>query len=130
MRADRLDDLVADGEDRIERRHRILEHHRGGFAAHRRQCAAVGAENIDAIERHGLGGDLCRGAEQAQQRQEGHRLAGAGLADDTEAFAFVDVKADAAHGLHVAAMLGEIDLQALDVDKCHARSSLREALPG
>ena len=52
VRADRLGDLMADVEDRVKGGHRILEHHRRRFAAHRRQRSAAGAQNIHTIKRH------------------------------------------------------------------------------
>ncbi len=40
--------------------------------------------------------------------------------DNAEAFAFLDLKAHAAHGSNRPPMLGEIDLQILDLDELHA----------
>ena len=110
MGADGLDDLVADGENRIERGHRVLEDHRGGSAADLRQRVLVGGEDVDAVERQGLGRDLRRGRKEPHQRKAGHRFSGAGLADDADALAFVDVKADAAHRFDDTAVLGKLDL--------------------
>jgi hypothetical protein len=51
MRADRLDDLMADGEDRIERRHRVLEDHGGDLPRTRRHHAlGLAFEHVDAVE--------------------------------------------------------------------------------
>jgi len=43
-------DLLADGHDRIERRHRLLEDHRDVFAAHAPHCLFIEAKEIDAGE--------------------------------------------------------------------------------
>ena len=75
-----------------------------------RTCVSVvlvGLEDVDAVERQGVGGDLRRGRQEPHQREAGDRFAGAGLADDADAFAFVDVKADAAHRFDDTAMLGK-----------------------
>ena len=108
MGADGLDDLVADGEHRIERGHRVLEDHRGGPAAQLRtaRCLSAVSTSMPSSVRV-LAVTLAGGAEEPHQRQAGDRFAGAGFADDAEALAFVDVKADAAHRFDDTAMLGE-----------------------
>ena len=42
--------LVADGEDRIERSHRVLKHHRHGGPAQRPRARAGACEKIAAVE--------------------------------------------------------------------------------
>jgi hypothetical protein len=107
---------MADGEHRIEGHHRILEDHRGRAAAQPRERALIGVEHIDIIEDHAVSGNRGGCGEEPQERHAGHRFARAGLADNTQAVALIHVQADATHGLDSPAMLGEADLQVLDVD--------------
>ena len=125
MGADGLDDLVADGEDGIERGHRILEDHRRDAAADRGDAALVSTEHVGAAERHALRRDAGRRlAQEAHQRLAGDRFSRAGFADDAEAFAAFEMEADAAHRLDQPFMLAEADREILDFDKRHRLPSL------
>ena len=81
----RLADLHADREDRVERRHRLLEDHRDPIAAHRPHGFGVETKQVLPFEQHLARHDAPRRVRyQAQQRQRRHALAGARLADDRE----------------------------------------------
>ena len=99
---DHLGDLVADAVDRVQRRQRILEDH--GDAACPARCAG------SSCRRRRAPGPapwpsrviLADCGSRPITAEEGHRLAGAGLADDADQLALVDVEVDAAHRLHQA----------------------------
>ena len=84
VHAERLRDLVPDGEERIQRGHRILQDHRDALAANAPHLdVGLGAE-ILALEEDLPARDLGRGRQQAQDGQRERALAGAGLAHDAE----------------------------------------------
>jgi hypothetical protein len=85
MRLEHLADLVADREQRVQRRHRLLEDHRdlgAADAAHLalRRLAQVLAGEPDRAARF-------RAVDEAQHREGGDRLPGAGFADERELLA-------------------------------------------
>lgn len=110
----RFDDLFADAEHRVERAHRLLEHHGDVAAAQAAQLAAAGGEQVAAAEQ-----DLAVGVDvaavlrqQPGDRHRGHRLAGAGFADQRHGLAGRDVEADAFHRFGaVAVFVAEADAQ-------------------
>ena len=78
-----LDELVADGQHRVERARRVLEHHRQPPAPQAAQLAGGPAHQVLAAEAH-LAGDLGLGAEGRHDRERDRALPGAGLADEPE----------------------------------------------
>ena len=67
---DRLDDLLADGVDRIERGHRLLEDHRHLAAAQLAALVGRQRQHVAVCEQHRLGLDLARRARhQAHDRE-------------------------------------------------------------
>ncbi len=50
MQAERLGDLRADGAQRVERRHRLLEHHRDPPPAQVAERVLAGVDQVDAVE--------------------------------------------------------------------------------
>ena len=98
MDAHHLGDLVADGEHRIERGHRLLKHHgharaadiAHGFFADLRQVLAVEQDFAACL-------DAPRRPNETEQGQRGHGLSAAGFADEPDRFSGVDLEADAVH---------------------------------
>ena len=90
---DRLGDLQADGERRIERRHRLLEDHRDAVAAIAR-IRRRPAEQVLRRRTIDLAAiDLSRRRrDQPDQRERGDALAGAGFPDDRDRFASPDLE--------------------------------------
>ena len=84
MAQDGLDDLIADGEARIERGHRLLEDHREPVAAQVAQRLVGHVEQIEAVEtdRAGDFGGMFR--QQAHDGERGDALAAAGFADQAQ----------------------------------------------
>ena len=100
---DRLDQLVADREYRIERGLRILQDHGDALAADLAHLLLGLLEQILAFEPDRALDDAGRGPGlQLQQRQRRHRLARARFADDGERLALPQVEAHPIHRLHRA----------------------------
>ena len=92
---DRLGQLPADGQHRVERGHRLLEDHADVAAAHRRASRLRRAPS-----RSRPLNSTCRAVTRAigsgsrpHDRQRGHRLAGAALAGDAQRLAAAEVEA-------------------------------------
>src|SRR4030095_3154376 len=106
------------GEHRIERGHRLLEDHRDLFAA---DLSHLGRGQIEeaspAVVDRALD-DAARGLrDQAHDREGRNALPGAGLADDAERLALVDVKIDPVDGADNALVGVEIRLQPFDLEQ-------------
>ncbi len=115
-----LADLVSDREQRVERRHRLLENHRHLDAAqppplrlaefrqfeHAAVAVAIGkrARRDPAVRR-----------KQAHQRQRGHRFTGAALAHQRKRPAATDAEADVAQRRHLAPLAAKADVQSPDI---------------
>src|SRR4051794_16480826 len=98
MRSDRLDDLVTDPVERIERGEGILEDHADAFSpdtAHllRRQIVDAQARQADLTAR-----DAAGWIDQTDHREPGNGFSSAGFADHTQHLALGDVEGDAVDG--------------------------------
>ena len=132
MQANRFGDLVADPHHRVERGHRLLENHRDAVAADRAHLGLVEAEQVGAFEHHGAADDPARRiGHQPHDRQRGHALAAAGLADDRQRLAAADAERDVVDRLEQPRIGEEHRLQVLHVENRLVRLALRSsaALP-
>ncbi len=126
MAQDRLDDLVSDGEARIERGHRLLEDHRQPVAAQVAQGLVGHFQQIEAVEADRAGdlGGMFR--QQPHDGERGYALAAAGFTDQTQRGAVGHAEIDAVDRVRGAAVVAvEHHAQALDFDQ----RSCRHALP-
>ena len=89
----RFDELTTDGQHRVERRHRILEHHRQRAATQLAQWLGSKPRQVLSIEHHAAG-ELCLLRQQLQDRARQHGLAATGLADDAERPPGTDLEVD------------------------------------
>jgi hypothetical protein len=88
---DCLDQLISDGNDRIERCHRILEDHRDVLAPHPLHLSVGQGSEVTAHEADGTADNPCgRFRQQAHHRQRRERLATSGLTDDRHGLAGPD----------------------------------------
>src|SRR5258708_21044473 len=113
-----FDDLVADGETRIERGHRLLKNHRQPVAAQIAQGLVGHIEQVEAVEANRAGdfGGMLR--QQAHDGERSHALAAAGFTDQPERRAIGHAKIDAVDRVGGAAVVAvEDDPQALDFDQ-------------
>src|SRR5215204_3538225 len=83
VHAHHLGDLLADGEHRVERRHRLLEDHRDPVPADSPDVLLPERQQVAPLEQHAAPRfDAARRAYEAQHRERGHRLAAPRLTDD------------------------------------------------
>ena len=96
---DRFRDLVADGVDGGERRHRVLEHRADDLAADRGHPLVRQPDQLVAVQPD-RSGHLGIFGQQADNGHRAGRLARTRLADDGHDLARIDVKVHTAHGIH------------------------------
>jgi hypothetical protein len=124
VQAHRLGDLLADGEDRVQAGHGLLEDHRDFIAAYAPHFGLGQRQQIQrlagAVGEHRLAADLggCRARQQAHQREAGHRLAGAGLADQRGGLAGADAEAHVGDRADQAFVGVEEGAQVAHVEAC------------
>ena len=119
----RLDELVLDAQIGIQRSHRVLENHRDAFAPDFLKFPCRAADQVNSVEYRPTAFDPGGGLRnQAEQGIAGHRLAGAGFADDAQRFTFLDVKRHVVHRPHNAVARVEERPQILDFKQRHSCS--------
>jgi hypothetical protein len=106
--------MRTDGEQRIQRRHRILEDHGDPGAAIGVHRALVEREQVDAVEHDfaAQAGHVRR--QQAHEARGQARLAGARFSDDAENAALADVEVDSAQDMRRAARRRRLECQPAD----------------
>jgi len=82
-------------QNRVQARRRFLEDHGNASAAHIAHARFGEAEQLNAVQAHGTGHDPPLLRQQPHQRERGHALAAAGLADDGERLAARDLEVHA-----------------------------------
>ena len=130
---ERLADLPADGEHRVERGHRVLEDHRDLAAADRAQVLVVEREQVAAAEHRRALGDAAVPGEDPEQRERGDALAAARLAHDPQRLAGGDVERDPVDGVDQPSLGAEANVEIVDDEKglsSHGLASLGRVLRG
>jgi len=118
VREDALHDLLADRVHRIERSHRLLEDHRHLAAAQAAALVGRESEDVAALEQDRLGLDLARWTRhQAHDRERGHALAAAGLADQADGAAATDREVDAVDRAEQAAVGVEVGAETAHLEE-------------
>jgi hypothetical protein len=107
MQRERLAQLLADRHRRIERGHRLLEHHADTRAAQLAQPRRLGQRQVFALEKNATRRAHQRRWRQAHERARRLRLAAARFADDADHLARRDVEGHVAHDLAAAEADGE-----------------------
>ena len=98
---DALGDLVADGEDRVEAGHRVLEDHADPAAADSPQRFALSAStSVVAQADPAARFDPAGRRHQLKQRQAGEALAAPGLANQRQGLPALEREADPVHRVH------------------------------
>lgn len=113
MDHERLGDLTADGEDRVQARHRLLEDHGDLVAADLVHFVHGQLGQILTVEEDLAGVDIAVAVKQAENAHGRDALAGTGFADNAEDLACVKRIADAVDRLDRAALGREESLQIL-----------------
>ena len=121
VRSQRPHHLRADGLDRVERRHRLLEHHRQAVAAQGAHLPLREGEQVAAVEHHAATG-LRLLAQQPDQRQRGGRLAATRFADDAGHLPALQRERDAVDRPQRAVRRRQRDAQGIDFDQGHGVS--------
>ncbi len=111
VRLEAFDHLLADGQHRVERHHRVLEDHRDLVATHLLQLPRFHGGQLAAVETDAAAGDVARLGDQVENRECGHRLAGTGFADDPQAFTAIQREADTTQRLDFALAQGEAHIE-------------------
>lgn len=93
-----LGDLSADGDDGVEGGERVLEDHADVTAATLAHLLVGEGEQVGAVEVDRAGHLVAAGGQQAHDRERGHRLAAAGLADQADGLPGLDVEAHPVDG--------------------------------
>ncbi len=119
MHPQRLADLTADRQHRVQARHRFLEDHRNVVAANGAHLAFGELQQILALEADRTRDLARRLGDQSHQRHRSDRLAATGFTDDGQRLAFVDVEGDAVDGAVDALGGTEMSLQIFDFEQCH-----------
>jgi len=123
--ADRLGDLLAAGEDGVERGHRLLEDHRDVVAAERPHLILGELEEVAALEQDPAGDVAAVARQQPHDAERGDALATARLTDDAEGAALIDVEVDAVDRLDRAVLGLEVGLEALDPEDLGLNTQFR-----
>ena len=124
----RFADLPLHRVQRVERRHRLLEHHRDAVAADRAEDRRRRAEQLPPVEPDAPAGVArARIGQELEDRQRGDRLAGAGFADQRRRFAPVHRQRHAAHRLDLPVLEAERDRQPVDFEQGHGALRVRLA---
>ena len=123
----RLADLLFDGMQRVERGHRLLEHHGDAPAAHAPEIRFAGTDQLLAGKFNAAAGPVPRWriGQQLQDRQRGNRFARARFADQRQRLALVQAEGDPLHRLDGAWARAEEDREVTYFHKRHQPPPLR-----
>ena len=115
-------ELRPDGQDRVERVHRALQHHRDVRPAQPAQLLLVGGEQVHGLPRGRVVADLAAGDQaggpQQPDRRVGQRgLAAAALPGQAEHLAAVQHQVRADHGVHRVLAQPVVHVQAGDLQQ-------------
>src|SRR5882762_2627613 len=117
----RLGDLIAHGEHRIERRHRLLEDHRDLVATDGPQLAGLEGQQVAPFELdEAPGADMAGGlGDETENGERRDGLAASRLAHDAQRLTRLHLEGDAVHGSRgAAAVLGdEVGLEIADAEQ-------------
>ena len=132
MQDQALGHLAADGVQRIERAHRLLEHHCDAIAPDPAPVVLGPGQQVGAVEAD-LACHLGTLGQQAHQCERGHRLAAARLSDDPQGLTALECELDPAHRTGRTGRGVEDDLEPADLEQAHrlrtSRGSARSRSP-
>src|SRR5664279_4401307 len=117
MRLDRLDELLPDRVQRIERGERVLEDRADRAAADLPHLLVGQIVDAPALEADLAASDPAGRVEQADDRRARQRLARARLADDAEDLAGRDVERHVVERNQTAAPAGKLDTQPANLEQ-------------
>ena len=112
----RFDQLVPDTDDRVQRGHGLLEHHRDPVAAQLAQFAGRQVRD-DLVRDDRLALDARGLREEAERRGGGDGLAGTGFADQRHHFAGLHREGEALHRVDGAELGLELDVEVVELER-------------
>ena len=118
----RLGELKADGEARVEAGRRILEDHRHVLADHFPVFPVGKVRQVPSRKAQLPRPHPARIGDQAHHREHRHALAGTGLADDAQHLAFIKRQAYGVDRAEHAALRRKLHGEVFDFEQCHAGS--------
>ena len=113
----RLDDLLADRIDGIERGHRLLEHHGDDATAQALARGLVEAVHVAALQQHFAADARAHGRVQTENRAQGDALTRARFAEEGEHLAGVEREGHVVHRAHDAVARREGDAEIADAQE-------------
>jgi hypothetical protein len=123
---DRLDHLLFDRQDRVQAGHGVLEDHRDVAAAEVAHVVLRQRREVELVEQDRAALDAPGGLrQQPHDRQIRHALAAAGLADEAQRLALLDVERHAVDGVDRALVGSEADDQVLNGKQGHRQRFIR-----
>ena len=122
----RLGDLLLDAVERVQRGHRLLEHHGDAVAADVAHHPLRRADQLLAVEGDAAAGAVARQGvgQELQDRQRRDRLARAALADQRQRLAAVKIERHPLHRLDGAARHGESDGEIAEREEGHGERAI------
>ncbi len=117
MNFEHFHDLLTDGVQRIERRHRLLKHHRDVVAAHAAHFRFGKVQEVPALKQDFPARVMCGGGQEAEHGKTRDRFSRSGFADDGDGLALLHVERDAIYGERFAAGLAERNREIPDLEK-------------
>ena len=108
-----LDELLSDGEHRIQRGHRLLENHRDLLAADLTHLILGHLYDIFSIEEDLATLDLTRLLDQSHDGKRGHTLSTAGLTYDTQCLSLLHIEGNIIDRLYKAGLGMKVGFQIL-----------------
>src|SRR5712671_1457241 len=94
MQPKRLGDLLAHGENRVERSHWILKDHRHVVAAHTAHLGVGKLQKVAALKKNLTGDDFSRRRYQPHDRKRRDRFAATAFADQPEQLSTIEIETD------------------------------------
>src|SRR5687767_2009235 len=117
MESECFRDLLTDGVDRIQRRHRILKDHRDIVAADVSHPIIGRGRQLFALESYGPRHDFSRQRDQSHDRERGDRFTRARFANQPEQLTFIDVETDVIDSLYKTAASREMCSEIMDFEQ-------------
>jgi len=116
VQLERLGDLVADGQHRVQGGHWVLEDHGDLRPAQQTHLFRVELHQVPAAEYHRIGLDLAgRLGDQPHNREGVHTLAAAAFPHNAQGFALIQRVGDAIHGINRPLLRVKFGVEVLDL---------------
>src|SRR5882724_6136047 len=95
-----LGDLLADGENRVERSHWILKDHRHVVAAHTAHLGVGKLQKVATLKKNLTGDDFSRRRYQPHDRKSRDRFSATAFADQPKQFSTIEIETDTLDRAH------------------------------